>query len=173
MEGLSLVLLAALTLAQERSQSGLELEAARPMVSQPYRAPKAVIASVHELATEAGLQVLRDGGNAIDAAVTVAFVLGVVHPEAGNLGGSGFLLATLKDGKAIAIDYGGMAPGATKPGMFKNNLEANVGFKSIAIPHSLDKKRPFLSYTFASLPDRQLLVDLASRAPLRYRRFAG
>jgi gamma-glutamyltranspeptidase/glutathione hydrolase len=135
MEGLSLVALAALTLvAQERSQSGLELEAVRPMVSQPYRAPKAVIASVHELATEAGLQVLRDGGNAIDAAVTVAFVLGVVHPEAGNLGGSGFLLATLKDGKAVAIDYGGMAPGATKPGMFKDNREANVGYKSIAIP---------------------------------------
>ena len=51
-----------LLLAQERSQSGLEIEAARPMVAQPYRAPKAVIASVHELATDAGLEILRDGG---------------------------------------------------------------------------------------------------------------
>ncbi len=136
MEGLRLLLVCAAlaAAAQERSQSGLELEAARPMVAQPFRAPKAVIASVHELATEAGLQVLREGGNAIDAAVTVGFVLAVVHPEAGNLGGSGFLLASLKDGKAVAIDYGGVAPGASKQGMFKSSLEANVGYKSIAIP---------------------------------------
>jgi gamma-glutamyltranspeptidase/glutathione hydrolase len=86
------------------------------------------------LATDAGLQILKDGGNAMDAAVAVAFVLGVVHPEAGNIGGSGFLLASLKDGKALAIDYGGMAPAATKPGIFQNAREANVGYKSISVP---------------------------------------
>jgi gamma-glutamyltranspeptidase/glutathione hydrolase len=134
MEGLSLLLLLASFHAQERSQSGLEIEAARPMVAQPYRAPKAVVASVHELATDAALQILHDGGNAVDAAVTVAFVLGVVHPEAGNLGGSGFLLASFKDGKTMAIDYGGIAPAASKVGMFKTTLESSVGYRSIAIP---------------------------------------
>jgi gamma-glutamyltranspeptidase/glutathione hydrolase len=129
----TLLLLAALP-AQERSQSGLEIESVRPMVAQPFRAPKAVIASVHELATDAGLRILREGGNAIDAAVAVAFVLGVVHPEAGNLGGSGFLLASLRDGKSLAIDYGGIAPAAAKPGIFANTRESSVGYKSIAIP---------------------------------------
>lgn len=133
MSALSLLLIAVLA-AQERSQSGLEIEAVRPMIAQPYRAQKAVIASVHELATDAGLQILKDGGNAIDAAVAVAFVLAVVHPEAGNLGGSGFLLASLRDGKAMAIDYGGVSPAATKPGIFLNSREANVGYKSVAIP---------------------------------------
>jgi gamma-glutamyltranspeptidase / glutathione hydrolase len=159
------VALPLLTIAQERSQSGLELEAVRPMVAQPFRAPKAVIASVHELATEAGLQVLRDGGNAVDAAVTVAFVLGVVHPEAGNLGGSGFLLASLKNGKSVAIDYGGIAPGASKPGMFQNNRESSVGYKSIAIPGTpagmgmLHAKLGKLSWKRCLEPARKLAKD--------------
>ncbi len=164
MLGLSLLLLSTFG-AQERSQSGLEIEAVRPMVAQPVRTRKALIASVHELATDAGLQILKDGGNAIDAAVAVAFVLGVVHPEAGNLGGSGFLLASLKDGKALAIDYGGIAPAATKPGIFKSAREANVGYKSIAIPGTpagmgmLHAKLGKLSWKRCLEPARKLAKD--------------
>src|SRR6185369_12723188 len=89
---------------------------------------------VHDLATQAGLDILHKGGNAIDAAVAVGFVLAVVHPEAGNLGGSGYMLLRTKDGGVHAIDYAGTAPGAARPGMFRNQMEANVGFKSIAVP---------------------------------------
>ncbi|MBL8176311.1 MAG: gamma-glutamyltransferase [Bryobacterales bacterium] len=120
--------------AQEVSQSGLQLEGARPMVSQPLRSAKAMVASVHELATQAGIDILHKGGNAVDAAVAVGFVLGVVHPEAGNLGGSGYMLLRTKDGKVHAIDYAGTAPGAARPGMFRNTKEANVGYRSIAVP---------------------------------------
>lgn len=120
--------------AQEVSQSGLRLKAERPMVAQPERAPKAMAATVHPLATEAALSILRKGGNAVDAAVAVAFVLGVVHPEAGNLGGSGYLMARMADGKTTVFDYGGDAPGAANPKMFAARAEQQVGYKSIAVP---------------------------------------
>src|SRR5512139_93205 len=92
--------------AQEISQSGLRLEGLRPMVSQPLRVQHAMVASVHELATQAGIDILHKGGNAIDAAVAVGFVLAVVHPEAGNLGGSGYLLLRTAGGQTVVFDYG-------------------------------------------------------------------
>jgi gamma-glutamyltranspeptidase/glutathione hydrolase len=120
--------------AQEVSQSGLELKAPRPMVSQPERAPKAMIASANELASEAGLSILRKGGNAIDAAVAVAFALAVVHPEAGNLGGGGYMVVRLSNGTVRAIDYKETAPAAGHAGMFVNRLDSTVGYKASAVP---------------------------------------
>src|SRR3984893_3106981 len=74
------------------------------------RAPQAMVASVHELASRAGVQVTQAGGIAVDAAVAVGFALAVVHPQAGNLGGGGFMLIRLADGKTHFIDYRGRAP---------------------------------------------------------------
>jgi len=120
--------------AQEVSQSGLELKAARPMVEEPERAPKAMIASANQLASQAGLSILRKGGNAVDAAVAVAFALAVVHPEAGNLGGGGYMLVRTADGTVRAIDYKEMAPAAAHMGMFANRLQSRVGYKASAVP---------------------------------------
>jgi len=120
--------------AQEVSQSGLELKAARPMVSQPERAPKAMIASASELASQAGLAILHKGGNAVDAAVAVAFALAVVHPEAGNLGGGGYMTVRMANGAVRAIDYKETAPAAAHPGMFQSRLESTVGYKASAVP---------------------------------------
>jgi gamma-glutamyltranspeptidase/glutathione hydrolase len=120
--------------AQEVSQSGLELKAPRPMVSQPERAPKAMIASANQIASEAGLGILRKGGNAVDAAVAVAFALAVVHPEAGNLGGGGYMLVRMTDGTVRAIDYKETAPALAHPGMFKTRLDSTVGYLASAVP---------------------------------------
>ena len=118
--------------AQERSQSGLELHAERAMVDQPARAPHAMVASVNELASLAGVEVLRNGGNAVDAAVAVATTLAVVHPEAGNLGGGGHMLVRMADGRTASIDYGGVAPAAAQADTPVRELV--VGYKAAAVP---------------------------------------
>jgi gamma-glutamyltranspeptidase/glutathione hydrolase len=123
-----------LFVAQEVSQSGLELKAPRPMVSQAERGQKAMIASANEIASQAGLSILRKGGNAVDAAVAVGFALAVVHPEAGNLGGGGYMLVRMADGTARAIDYKEVAPKLAHPGMFKTRMDSAVGYLASAVP---------------------------------------
>lgn len=77
-----------------------------------------VVSSRSELASQAGIKALRDGGNAIDAAVATAFTLAVTYPAAGNLGGGGFMVVYLADGSAYALDFREMAPAAATRDMF-------------------------------------------------------
>ena len=110
---------------------------------QPARAQHAMVVSVHHLAADAGVEIMREGGNAIDAAVATGFALAVVHPAAGNIGGGGFMLIRLHTGKATFIDYREKAPLAATADMYldaKGNVVpdlSTVGYKSVGVPGSV------------------------------------
>lgn len=113
----------------------------------PVRTHHGMVVSVHHLAADAGLSILKQGGNAVDAAVATGFTLAVVHPFAGNLGGGGFMLIRNHDGKSTFLDYRETAPLAATRNMYldaKGNVipetspESSVlGYRSIAVPGSV------------------------------------
>ncbi|NMH63629.1 gamma-glutamyltransferase [Shewanella salipaludis] len=87
--------------------------------AQPIYAKHGMVASQEALASRAGVEILKQGGNAVDAAVAVGFALAVTLPRAGNIGGGGFMLVHLNQGnKDIAIDYREMAPGKAHKDIF-------------------------------------------------------
>ncbi len=115
--------------------------AAAPL--RPVHAPHAIVASVHELASRAGVEMMQAGGNAIDAAVATGFALAVVHPQAGNLGGGGFLLLRKANGEVRFIDFREKAPAAATANMYldaQGNVIDNlslVGYKAVGVPGSV------------------------------------
>ena len=102
-----------------RTWTALWLGLAAPLVFGqaliPQEARHGMVVSTQRLASEVGLEVLRQGGNAIDAAVATAFALAVVYPSCGNIGGEGFLLYHGSDGQLAAIDFRTKAPRRCHP----------------------------------------------------------
>ncbi len=107
------------------------------------RSQGGMVVSDEALASEAGVEILRQGGNAVDAAVAVSFALAVVEPEAGNIGGGGFMLIRMADGRAEVIDYRETGPQGSRPDMYldaQGRLIADastVGYRAIAVPGSV------------------------------------
>jgi len=85
---------------------------------EPVAAKHGMVVSAEPLASDAGLQILKAGGNAVDAAVAVGFALAVTHPVAGNIGGGGFMLIRLADGRSVFVDYREVAPAAASRKMY-------------------------------------------------------
>lgn len=96
----------------------------------PVRAEHGMVVSASRLASEAGVEVLKKGGNAVDAAVATGFSLAVVYPVAGNLGGGGFMVIRSPDGKATTIDYREEAPSGATRDMFLDSTGAFVPQRS-------------------------------------------
>jgi gamma-glutamyltranspeptidase/glutathione hydrolase len=108
--------------------------------TQPVRGAKAMVVSDEKLASDVGAEIMRRGGNAIDAAVAVGFALAVVDPEAGNIGGGGFMLVRLADGGSHFIDYRETAPAQASRDMYLksdgtvDSQASIVGYRSVGVP---------------------------------------
>ena len=136
--GLTAALLAALILPAGNSSAQAILEGER---FHPVQGDQGMVATSHTLASEIAQRVLRNGGNAIDAAVTAGFALAVTQPRSGNIGGGGFLLYAPGDGSAPeAIDYRETAPAAASETMFQDengnvvNERSRFSHKAAGVP---------------------------------------
>src|SRR3954464_1992462 len=105
-------------------------------------ARQAMVASNNRLAAQAGVEVMKQGGNAVDAAVATGFALAVAYPEAGNLGGGGYMVIRMADGRVAALDYRETAPLAASRDMYvgadgKLTGESVIGPKASGVPGSV------------------------------------
>jgi len=126
------------------------------------------VVSAHPLASLAGLQILKSGGNAIDAAIATQLALAVVYPGAGNIGGGGFMVGHLSNGKNLAIDFREKAPTAASRNMYLDAKEDVVPGKSedghlaVGVPGTI--AGIFAYYPYGKLPFKKLIqpaIDLA------------
>lgn len=119
-------------------ESSISVAASR----DPVRAKHGIVASTSQIASQVGVDVMKRGGNAVDAAIAVAFALAVTYPAAGNLGGGGFMMIRSRDGKTTAIDYREMAPAAAHRNVYldkdgnliKGEGSSTVGYRASGVP---------------------------------------
>jgi gamma-glutamyltranspeptidase/glutathione hydrolase len=131
---------------------------------------KGVVVSAHPLASEAGAKILKQGGNAFDAVIATQLALAVVYPQAGNIGGGGFLVATTPEGKYLALDYRETAPSKASFDMYwdkKGNANTDLsqnGRLAVGVPGSVSGM--FETTKYARLPFSTLIepaIDLAEK----------
>jgi len=109
---------------------------------QPVRARHGMVVAMESIAADVGVSALQKGGNAVDAAVAVGFALAVTHPFAGNIGGGGYMLIRMADGRSTFIDFRERAPGAASRDMYldpQGNLtrDSIEGWRSAGVPGSV------------------------------------
>lgn len=133
-----------------------------------------MVVSEHKLATQTGIEILRQGGNAIDAAVAIGYALAVVNPCCGNIGGGGFMTIHLANGKNIAINFREKAPLRAKENLYLNaegqliSNASTVGYRAVAVPGTVlgletARKR------YGTLSRKKLMAPAIRLAKLGYR----
>ena len=115
---LAIILLASCDSAKKNSVSSIHIDPYQYNTQKKVTAENGAVVSAHALASKVGVEILKMGGNAVDAAIATQLALAVVYPNAGNIGGGGFMVARLGDGKTIALDYREMAPGKAHRDMY-------------------------------------------------------
>lgn len=139
-------------------------------ISKTAQGKNGAVASAHPIASMVGLEILKQGGNAFDAAIATQLTLAVVYPAAGNIGGGGFLIAYTKEGKTIAIDYREKAPAASGRNMYldqNGNPQMEIsqnGHLASGVPGTIAGL--FSSHQYGKLPFAKLIepaIDLAEK----------
>ncbi|MBC7868108.1 MAG: gamma-glutamyltransferase, partial [Gloeobacteraceae cyanobacterium ES-bin-316] len=131
-------------------------------IQKKFVGKQGAVVSAHPLASKSGLDILKQGGNAVDAAIATQLVLAVVYPGAGNLGGGGFMIACMKNGKNIALDYREAAPAKASRDMYLDSAGMPITQLSLAGP--LASGIPgtvaglFASMKYAKLPFQKLIA---------------
>lgn len=171
LSGLTLFLLGILALATGCNQPSQSFpNPYEYTIHKEMTGTQGAVVSAHPLASAAGLMILQQGGNAMDAAIATQLALAVVYPGAGNLGGGGFLVAHLRDRGALAIDFREKAPDAATPNMYLDK-EGNpimrlsqAGHLAAGVPGTVAGL--FASMKYANLPFEHLIqpaIDLAEK----------
>ena len=149
--------------------------------AQPVRARHGMVVTRERHATTIGLQVLASGGNAVDAAVAVGFALAVTHPSAGNIGGGGFMLVWLADGRTTFIDFRERAPLGASRNMYvdasgKATTDSTIGYRASGVPGTV-MGLEYATRKFGKKPWAELVrpaADLATKGfPLSYGQAQG
>jgi gamma-glutamyltranspeptidase / glutathione hydrolase len=138
--------------------------AAQQVPAKAVEAKQGMAVSVSGLASDVGVAVLQKGGNAVDAAVAVAFALAVTHPTAGNIGGGGFMLVLPPEGEVTFFDYRETAPGKATKDMFKKN-ESHLTHRVVGVPGTV-RGLEMAHKRFGKLPWKDVVmpaVDMAEK----------
>lgn len=136
-------------------------------------APHAMIASNSGLASAAGVEILREGGNAVDAAVATGFALAVTLPEAGNIGGGGYMVIRMADGRVAALDYREVAPLAATRNMYvgsdgKLTDESVTGYRASGVPGAVAGLAEALK-SYGTMPLRRVMEPAIRLATVGFR----
>ncbi|HEY1112519.1 MAG TPA: gamma-glutamyltransferase [Chitinophagaceae bacterium] len=166
----SMALLVAIASCSTRKAALKNINPYQYTTTKKVVAQNGAVASAHPLASKVGVEIMKAGGNAVDAAIATQLALAVVYPNAGNIGGGGFMVARLADGTKVALDYREMAPAAAHRDMYLDaggNVLAEKslrGHLSSGVPGTVAGL--FESLKYARLPFKQLIqpaIELAEK----------
>ena len=150
-----------------------ELDPYNYSIQKTFKGRNGAVVSAHPLASKVGVMILKKGGNAIDAAIATKLALAVVYPGAGNIGGGGFMVAHLNDGRNITLDFREKAPGKAHRDMYLDSAgnadldKSQYGHLAAGVPGSVAGL--FTAHTYARLPFRDLIAPAIELAENGFR----
>lgn len=174
------ILLLSCNTGKKTADTGIHINPYSYSSQKTIVAEKGAVVSAHPLASKVGVEILKKGGNAVDAAIATQLALAVVYSGAGNIGGGGFLVARLQNGKTISIDYREMAPGNAHRDMYVDadgtarTDKSQDGHLAGGVPGTIAGL--FASHQYAKLPFATLIqpaIDLAEKGYTLTAREAG
>ena len=163
-------LLASCHSAKNGAAGNITIDPYHYTINKKVSVDNGAVVSAHALASKIGVEILKNGGNAVDAAIATQLALAVVYPNAGNLGGGGFMVAHLSDGKSLALDYREMAPGQANRDMYLDKegnaltAKSQNGHLSSGVPGTVAGL--FAAHQYGKLPFSTLIqpaIDLAEK----------